>query len=950
MRKFIFVVTAALIMCSGLKAQVSYSGPADGSVPNGSAINTESFSKSFDGFSKGFRLFNKFDRVKKYGNTVLYPNGIAANIRLNETRSNSVDDSIFVFSSFQGIADEGSSIPPDPYIAAGPDHVIHCVNSYFRISDKNGTTVKTIDADSWYTNVIQNPGAFDPKVIYDHYSNRWIMAWLHLGSSNSESYYLLSVSDDSDPNGIWFNWALPGNVNGTTIDGNWADYTGIGYDDKAIYLASDQFTFVGDIFQYERIRIVNKSDLYAPSPGVVRWKDLWNITYPGTGIYPYMIRPSRQYGSSDGFYLAVTEPDEISFQKTSVGIYKITDPLGSPQLSGYTVPVGLYTDPENPGQQGGGLGLKIWGSNLMNEPVFRDNYLHITHTVRDNSFCGVKYTVIDLSAQNTFYDAILTIPEKYLFYSALDVNDSGETLLTYSRSGPDEYVSACATFVFPFEGRTSSSIMLQTGRANYIKTFGGGDNRWGDYMGVWLDPADQSFWISTEYVPSRNVWGVWNAGLRPKPFEGIKANFSEMHYDFGDIELPFSSKTDSLIIKNFGDQDLIINSLSMTEPVFHFMIAENLPVNIPCYDSLVVYLHYQPDQPGRISGNLIIETNDLQNPAFAVQLQGRGYEIAPSLSGKIYASGVSSANGGIFILNGNTGSAQLIGESGYSAVTDLSINPASSEIMGLFNSPGLTKIIRINSAGGDAYTYFDLPGDYTALAVSTSGTIFLADNSGTIYQLESEGNPSQVFDASSGIASLEFDPVDASLWFTYITGTDRDAVFRITPDFSGFSKIGNTGTGLPIDDLAFGGDGNIYGIYGLSFQPANLIKINKTDGSSELIGSTGIKGLKGLALNGILSLLDKDEIELPEKFSLDQNYPNPFNPETTISFSIPFKTFVRIELFNPLGSLVKTLLKKELPAGKHKIRFDGENLATGIYIYKVSIPGYSLSKKCLLLK
>lgn len=85
-------------------------------------------------------------------------------------------------------------------------------------------------------------------------------------------------------------------------------------------------------------------------------------------------------------------------------------------------------------------------------------------------------------------------------------------------------------------------------------------------------------------------------------------------------------------------------------------------------------------------------------------------------------------------------------------------------------------------------------------------------------------------------------------------------------------------------------------------------------------------------------------------FKLYQNYPNPFNASTKISFTIPYRTFVNLTIYNTLGQSVKTLLNGELEAGTHNIDFDAKDLASGIYIYKISTHNFSTSKKMILLK
>ncbi len=88
----------------------------------------------------------------------------------------------------------------------------------------------------------------------------------------------------------------------------------------------------------------------------------------------------------------------------------------------------------------------------------------------------------------------------------------------------------------------------------------------------------------------------------------------------------------------------------------------------------------------------------------------------------------------------------------------------------------------------------------------------------------------------------------------------------------------------------------------------------------------------------------------PENFILSQNYPNPFNPNTTIQFSLPEQSFVKLEIFNTLGEKVTTLISEELNAGVYKYEWNAPNLPSGVYLYKMQTTNFSTSKKMILLK
>ncbi len=97
--------------------------------------------------------------------------------------------------------------------------------------------------------------------------------------------------------------------------------------------------------------------------------------------------------------------------------------------------------------------------------------------------------------------------------------------------------------------------------------------------------------------------------------------------------------------------------------------------------------------------------------------------------------------------------------------------------------------------------------------------------------------------------------------------------------------------------------------------------------------------------------------EIPEGFQLYQNYPNPFNPETTISWTQPRRSLIKLIVFDSLGRLITTLVNSELNVGNYKINFNSsiingekEILSSGIYYYQLSSEGFDLTKKMILIK
>jgi 5'-nucleotidase / UDP-sugar diphosphatase len=94
---------------------------------------------------------------------------------------------------------------------------------------------------------------------------------------------------------------------------------------------------------------------------------------------------------------------------------------------------------------------------------------------------------------------------------------------------------------------------------------------------------------------------------------------------------------------------------------------------------------------------------------------------------------------------------------------------------------------------------------------------------------------------------------------------------------------------------------------------------------------------------------------LPESYELKQNYPNPFNPTTSIEFTLPTTSAVTLEVFNIMGQRVRTLVNEPMGAGAHQVVWngcgdEGQQVASGVYFYRIQADQYASTKKMVLLK
>ncbi|MBU0473887.1 MAG: T9SS type A sorting domain-containing protein [Bacteroidetes bacterium] len=97
------------------------------------------------------------------------------------------------------------------------------------------------------------------------------------------------------------------------------------------------------------------------------------------------------------------------------------------------------------------------------------------------------------------------------------------------------------------------------------------------------------------------------------------------------------------------------------------------------------------------------------------------------------------------------------------------------------------------------------------------------------------------------------------------------------------------------------------------------------------------------------SIKSFDEVQNLD-FHLFNNYPNPFNPSTIISYYLPSKSKIVIKIYDIFGSEVATLEDEIKSAGNHSIKFNAENLSSGIYFYQMKAGNFVKLKKMILLK
>jgi hypothetical protein len=422
--------------------------------------------------------------------------------------------------------------------------------------------------------------------------------------------------------------------------------------------------------------------------------------------------------------------------------------------------------------------------------------------------------------------------------------------------------------------------------------------------------------------------------------------------NMGSVEITNSSDTIKAVLLNWNTIPCIISNFTSQSGPFKLLDNLNYPVTIPVNDSLILHFKFTPSQVGDFKGYFALTSND--SLFKGITLKGRGFKINAAAPNTFYASSGSNNNGNFLQINPATGKGTNIGPSLYSELHSITADPKSLILYGISTTSLSTEFVRINPLGGDSYNLFTCPmGDMSSIAFDKNGILYAAMKNGLIYSVDLPSQSfTQVCSLSVKVQSIAFNPVNNELWGTYFAaiGLNRDRIFKINLSTGDTVSVGNTGTGVITNSIAFDNLGNLFGLTGLATQSANFISIDKNTGLGVVIGSTGAANLTGLCFSFTSAQGISDVRNIPASFNLMQNYPNPFNPSTLIRYSIPKDGLVKLNVYNSLGQKVAELVNRPMVAGNYEVNFNASNLSSGVYFYELSSNNNTIVKKLMLIK
>ena len=948
-----------------------YLGPKFGTVATGSIVDMSTFPNIFPKQD----LTGGKNEASKNPQPELIPVSKLKN-RDKEIRATGVEGSNYIedYSSitatvsrpviqkgFLGIA-QTNSIPPDPISAVGTNHIIVMVNTSFRIFDKTtGNILKTVTAQAFYNSIAPGTGPNDPQIIFDQYSKRFVMLWM-TSPTTTDHRHLIAVSETDNAMGKWYMWNTSAIAMGDSVTPGWGDYPALGYDSTTILLTSHQFPLVGSGYLYDKLRVFPKDQLYLNTGGQIGFYDYWNFKDPLTGGILFDIRTPNSFGKTPKTFLINTPNTNPASYVTVWTMSNLTS--FTPSITATNIPCVSYSAPQNVDQLGGSGTLKIDGGSryFRANVVSRDSLLWAVHTIASgtgNAYSAIRYLKIDPYKNKTIEDVALGLNGYWHNYASIAVDKDQNIAVTASRAGINEFIGAYIS------GRKkndpvglSSSVTMKEGNGNYVQDFGSGRNRWGDYMGIGLDPTDeQTFWSHTEYASNKNQWSTWVSKFKIGPLPGSILTINRSFIDFGTKNVNQSSDTSTFTITNDGLDILTVNSLKVPSNGFTVLGVPTVPFNIPSQGSVDLKVFFKPTKGGSAIDTITFTSTDVNNPKVNVRLTGSGFQILTATLGTIYGMSGTTDGGKLYTINSSTGKATLVSATGLTQLASLRVHPTTKELIG-FDPTGSANggaFYRVSSNGSSiqqvsVVNVLNLKG----LAFYNDSMAYMGAFTGGIYTVNYKTGVATLIGTNVGLRAggLAVNPVNSSLWMSLRnTSGVVDAIYKVNTTTGIATQVGTAGVGTGVVDIVFDKNGKLYGLTGTTTVTNTLVVIDTTTGIASSKGELGLSNMLAIALNpDAVAALPSNSKIIPTQFSLEQNYPNPFNPLTTIRFSVPVGSHVVLKVYDALGKEISTLADGFRAAGIHQEYFDASRFASGVYYYKLSAGTYANIKKMMVLK
>jgi hypothetical protein len=429
-------------------------------------------------------------------------------------------DGLELSQSFAAVGDDGTGTPPDPQGAAGPDFLLAMTNTRFSAQRKDGTPAASWTPTQFWAPVAQGDSLFDPRVMYDALSGRWIAVMATEGVTAAPAL-LLAVSAGPDPTQPWRFHRLDADP----ARRSYAEFPLLGASSRWICVSADLLLRDGGGLVGGAVWAIEKAPLLANDTLLFS-----RLTTPPSGL-PLTPVVTFDADEADEFLVGEFAGDDNGQGKLELA--RVTDVGGQVEF----VEAGLVAAPttweEHPipfdSSPQSGTSVKITSPQAdVASACLRHGMIWAVHAVTVPAGAVPLHTAVQWWRLTTaggragFGRIEDAAGATWLGYPSVAVNARDQVLIGYSMFSAGSFGSAGYSLRVSADcdAQLSEIHPLRNGDAPYVRRDVGGLNRWGDLTETVVDPSDDTgIWTVQEYaappVDGQGRWGTWWGGFTP---------------------------------------------------------------------------------------------------------------------------------------------------------------------------------------------------------------------------------------------------------------------------------------------------------------------------------------------------------------------------------------------------------------------------------------------------
>jgi len=403
-----------------------------------------------------------------------------------------------VVTEFAGL-DDTNWMPPDSQIAVGSEHVIATINATFAILDKLGRQLIRRTFADVFARLVEDAIIYNPKVIYDHFHDSWLIAACARSVDWQRSWFLIASSQTEDPLGTWKLWALDAGCDGANRTTHWPENLGVSVDNDHLYLTANMFNGQNE-FAYAKLRVLSVREIQ--SGGVLHGWDFWHLRN-ADGSPAFGLQPAINLRAAGAQYLLNAAPDGSGLTQ-----WTVSTPLRqAPNLTRRFIPTAQFHTPPDVSLSNE-IKTSIGDARLANV-VFRHGLLWTAHTIAANwdskpNTAAIHWIQINPRAGCVMQQGIYGAPERHYFCPAVMVDGEANMLLVFNRASESEPPS------IRFTGRKAvdENGLLQASELLFQSSTSA-SGEWSRCNGAAMMPDDSTVWLIGQYVATDTDWPTW---------------------------------------------------------------------------------------------------------------------------------------------------------------------------------------------------------------------------------------------------------------------------------------------------------------------------------------------------------------------------------------------------------------------------------------------------------